>query len=107
MKKYLAAAGAVALAISLSACSDDSDDDSATSTAAETSEAAESTDPSAAAEQTEGDIVDTAESAGDFTTLLTAVKAAGLEDNPPGRRPVHCLRPDGRSVQRATGQRAR
>lgn len=93
MKKYLAAAGAVALAVSLSACSDDSDDDSATSTAAETSEAAEYTDPSAAAEQTEGDIVDTAESAGDFTTLLTAVKAAGLEDTLRGDGPFTVFAP--------------
>ena len=64
MKKYLAAAGAVALAISLSACSDDSDDDSATSTAAETSEAAESTESTADAGSTEA--------SGDFPVTVDA-----------------------------------
>ncbi|WP_420098944.1 fasciclin domain-containing protein [Corynebacterium sp.] len=96
MKKYFAAAGAAALVISLAACSDDSDDDSATTTAVATSESAQpssTTDPSGTSDTMEGDIVDTAESAGDFTTLLTAVQAAGLEDTLRGAGPFTVFAP--------------
>ncbi|MGV0870507.1 fasciclin domain-containing protein [Corynebacterium kalidii] len=97
MKKYFAAAGAAALVISLAACSDDSDDDSATTTtavaASESGQPSSTTDPSGTSDTMEGDIVDTAEFAGDFTTLLTAVQAAGLEDTLRGAGPFTVFAP--------------
>ena len=43
----------------------------------------------------EADIVDTAIAAGDFTTLVAAIQAAGLEATLRGEGPVHGVRPDG------------
>ncbi len=42
----------------------------------------------------EGDIVDTAIAAGEFTTLVAAIQAAGLEETLRGEGPIHGLRPD-------------
>jgi len=97
MKKYLAAAGAVALALSLGACSDDSDDNSAATTgvteSTESAGAGETSTPEDGEEGMETDIVDTAGTTGEFTTLITAVQAAGLEDTLRGGGPFTVFAP--------------
>ena len=99
----LAAGLAVALVLVASACSDDASNVTAGSAAADQSTApgAAVTTPAPAdsAMAAESDIVDTAIAAGDFTTLVAAVRAAGLEDTLPRRRPVHRIRPDRRSLR--------
>ncbi|MBL8774730.1 MAG: fasciclin domain-containing protein [Acidimicrobiales bacterium] len=69
--------GAVAFAAALlvAACSSDGDDESATTTEAPTETTAAPDDAAA-----EANIVETAVAAGDFTTLVTAVEAAGLAE---------------------------
>ncbi|WP_288630869.1 fasciclin domain-containing protein, partial [uncultured Corynebacterium sp.] len=97
MKKYLAAAGAVAVALSLGACSDDSDDNSASTTgvteSTESAGAGETSTPEDGEEGMETDIVDTAGTTGEFTTLITAVQAAGLEDTLRGGGPFTVFAP--------------
>ena len=70
---------ALALAGSLfiAACGDDSDSDSDTAQSGDTTETTEATE---ATEATEMDIVETAAAAGDFTTLIAAAQAAGLDE---------------------------
>lgn len=92
MKRSLAAAGALSFALFLSACSGAAED--TTSTPAPMSEATTSeamATPSETAAQS--DIVDTAVGAGNFTTLVTAVQAAGLEDDLRGDGPFTVFAP--------------
>ena len=92
MKRSLAAAGAVGLALFLSACSPAPTTSSmapATSAPAAASPAAKT--PSATPKAT-GDIVETAV-AGGFTTLATAVTAAGLVDTLKGPGPFTVFAP--------------
>jgi uncharacterized surface protein with fasciclin (FAS1) repeats len=70
----------------LAACGDDSDSSSDTTAAPETTEAAEE-------EAEEMDIVATAAAAGDFTTLVAAVEAAGLEGTLQGDGPFTVFAP--------------
>ena len=89
---------------SLAACGDD-DDDSATTLAPVATEAASAgtaapttmapgTTMAAGTTMASGsDIVDTAEAAGGFTTLLTAVEAAGLEETLRGEGPFTVFAP--------------
>jgi hypothetical protein len=87
------------LALVTAACSDDSDDsaDDTTSTteAAADTEASDddmTTETDAPAEG-EADIVDTAVAAGDFTTLATALEAAGLVETLKGDGPFTVFAP--------------
>lgn len=87
------AGGVLALGLVVAACGDDGDDavvDDATEQAAgdTTTETPEMGD-----EATESDIVDTAVAAGDFTTLVSAVQAAGLEDTLRGEGPFTVFAP--------------
>lgn len=93
---------AAALAVFAGACSSDSDDASADGTAGSTTTVMEEStekstqestmDDSASNASTE-DIVDTAVAAGDFTTLVTAVQAAGLEETLRGEGPFTVFAP--------------
>ena len=79
---------------SLAACSDDSDDAAdTTAPAAATTMAPSETTMAGETPAAEGDIVDTAIAAGDFTTLVTAVQAAGLEETLRGPGPFTVFAP--------------
>lgn len=82
--------GAVAFAAALlvAACSSDGDDESATTTEAPTETTAAPDDAAA-----EANIVETAVAAGDFTTLVTAVEAAGLAETLSGEGPYTVFAP--------------
>ena len=84
------AAGLAALGVVASACSDDADTASTTAavTVATTMASAATDAPMA-----EADIVDTAIAAGDFTTLVAAVQAAGLEETLRGEGPFTVFAP--------------
>ena len=93
-------AGIAALGLIAGACSDDSDsDDSSTptveQTTATTAAAPAATEAPATTEAmaAEDDIVDTAIAAGDFTTLVAAVQAAGLEETLRGEGPFTVFAP--------------
>ena len=98
-----AAAAAVALALTLGACSSDSTTSSATSTTVASSSSTTSMGGSAgtmAGGTTSGteaaattDIVDTAIAAGDFETLVAGVQAAGLEETLRGDGPFTVFAP--------------
>ena len=91
-------AGIAALGLIAGACSDDSDtDDSSTSTVEQTTATAAPTTAASATTEAEmaaeDDIVDTAIAAGDFTTLVAAVQAAGLEETLRGEGPFTVFAP--------------
>ena len=85
MKRSLAAAGAVSLALLLSACSTGT----ATTSTAPAPMTPAATTPAAAT----ADIVDTAVAAGDFTTLAAALTAAGLVETLKGPGPFTVFAP--------------
>ena len=93
------AAGLAALGVVASACGDDgADADTASTTTPATVAAtmAPATDvpmTTPAPATTDADIVDTAIAAGDFTTLVAAVQAAGLEDTLRGEGPFTVFAP--------------
>jgi uncharacterized surface protein with fasciclin (FAS1) repeats len=94
--RLLALLGAVTLLAG--ACGDDGDDEADTSTTEEMSEETTTTeamdDESSDTTMAEGDdIVDTAIAAGDFTTLVAAVQAAGLEETLRGEGPFTVFAP--------------
>jgi uncharacterized surface protein with fasciclin (FAS1) repeats len=95
--KYLRLAAGLAVAFGLlaSACSDDASDVTADSAPADqsTAPAAAGTTAADSAMSAENDIVDTAIAAGDFTTLVAAVRAAGLEDTLRGEGPFTVFAP--------------
>ena len=83
-------------ALTLAACGDDDDDAAADTTPATT--ASETTMPAAMAPETTaaseaGTIVDVAAAAGDFTTLVAAVEAAGLVETLSGPGPFTVFAP--------------
>jgi uncharacterized surface protein with fasciclin (FAS1) repeats len=90
-------AGLAALGVVASACGDDDADSAPTTTQA----TAPATSPPAtvapmttpAPATTDADIVDTAVTAGEFTTLVAAVQAAGLEDTLRGEGPFTVFAP--------------
>lgn len=90
-------AGVISLSLLAAACGDD--DDSAATTAAPTTAAAPMTEapmaPDTSEEMTQDtpDIVDTAAAAGDFSTLVAAVQAAGLEETLRGPGPFTVFAP--------------
>lgn len=94
MKRSLAAAGALSFALFLSACASDTAEPEATSPApmTETTAPEETTSPAETA-AAEADIVETAEEAGNFTTLTAAIQAAGLEDDLKGPGPFTVFAP--------------
>jgi len=90
-------AGLAALGVVASACGDD-DADSAPTTPQATvpasmAPATEAPMTTPAPATTDADIVDTAIAAGDFTTLVAAVQAAGLEDTLRGEGPFTVFAP--------------
>ncbi|MEO6988662.1 MAG: fasciclin domain-containing protein [Aquihabitans sp.] len=91
------AASAVALTLFLGACSSDSDgadktDDQSTTVMDSTETTMADTGMSDEMDE-KSDIVDTAIAAGDFTTLVAAVQAAGLEDTLRGDGPFTVFAP--------------
>jgi uncharacterized surface protein with fasciclin (FAS1) repeats len=96
-------AGVLALALLAGACSDDDDDAATEDTATEESapettamtEDTEAPDDTGMTDDTAemADIVDTAVEAGDFTTLVAAVQAAGLEETLRGEGPYTVFAP--------------
>lgn len=94
------AAGIAAASLLAAACGDDGDDaDSEPTTAPVEATTAPPTSPAEAPTTTEeammaeADIVDTAIAAGDFTTLVAAVQAAGLEETLRGEGPFTVFAP--------------
>lgn len=86
----------VLIAVPLVGCSDDgSDEADDTTTTAVTPDDSPSTtmDDSATDDAESADIVDTAVAAGDFTTLVAAVQAAGLEETLRGEGPFTVFAP--------------
>ncbi|HKY13895.1 MAG TPA: fasciclin domain-containing protein [Microthrixaceae bacterium] len=83
-------AGLVALTMLLAACADDDSADSSDATETTTSDPAMADSGDAAPAD---DIVDTAVAAGDFTTLVAAVQAAGLEETLRGEGPFTVFAP--------------
>jgi uncharacterized surface protein with fasciclin (FAS1) repeats len=94
-------AGLAALGVVASACSDDGADAETASTIAQATATATATMApateapmtTAAPLKTDADIVDTAIAAGDFTTLVTAIHAAGLENTLRGEGPFTVFAP--------------
>lgn len=101
MKRSIAVAGAISLALALGACAESTDSgdsaDTTTATVAETTttEATETTEvtETTMAEAATTDIVDTAVAAGDFTTLATALEAANLVETLKGPGPFTVFAP--------------
>lgn len=103
MKRTIAVTGAIGLAVFMGACG--TDDDGGTTTADETTTEMmteetttdETTKDQTTTEETgaaaEGDIVDTANAAGDFTTLTQAIEAAGLTETLKGPGPFTVFAP--------------
>ena len=85
MKVKFAIAGAAVAALALAGCSS-SDDEDTESTPSPTAE-------DTAAEESGDTIVDVAAGADDFSTLVTAVQAAGLEDTLSGEGPFTVFAP--------------
>ena len=84
-------AAAFASVVLLGACSSDNSTDSAATTTAKP--ASSTAAPSGTEAPATADIVDTAIAAGDFTTLVAAVQAAGLEDTLRGEGPFTVFAP--------------
>jgi len=95
MKVKFAIAGAAVAALALAGCSSDDDED----TEATASPSAEET----AAEESGDTIVDVAAGAEDFSTLVAAVQAAGLEDTLSGEGPFTVFAPTNEAFE-AVGQ---
>lgn len=83
-------AGLLAVALIAAACGDDDDGDDLSSDVTEEVTTTEAEDSGAGEE---GDIVATADAAGDFTTLVAAVEAAGLDETLTGDGPYTVFAP--------------
>lgn len=92
MRRTLSAAAALSLALALTACGSDDGTDTATPAASSTS-AAPTPSPSPSQSAAATDIVDTAVAAGGFTTLATALEAAGLVETLKGAGPFTVFAP--------------
>lgn len=101
MKRSVIASAALGLTLFLGACAEDTgtnDTEDTTATETEAQETAETTETETTEETTEDaeaadDIVDTAVAAGDFTTLTTALEAAGLDETLRGEGPFTVFAP--------------
>lgn len=100
MKRTIAVTGAIGLAVFMGACG--TEDNGDTTTADETTTAEMTTEETTTEDTTteetdaaaaEGDIVDTANAAGDFTTLTQALEAAGLVETLKGDGPFTVFAP--------------
>jgi uncharacterized surface protein with fasciclin (FAS1) repeats len=91
MRRLMVAGAVAALVLGTAACSDDGDAEETTGTEETTSATQEPTEDSA--ETAEADIVDTAVAAGSFTTLATALEAAGLVETLKGEGPYTVFAP--------------
>jgi uncharacterized surface protein with fasciclin (FAS1) repeats len=92
MRRTLSVVAALTLSLTVAACS--SDDSGDESTAAETTSSAPATTEASPSEtESAQDIVDTAVAAGDFTTLATALEAAGLVETLKGDGPFTVFAP--------------
>jgi uncharacterized surface protein with fasciclin (FAS1) repeats len=88
------AAAALALGLLAGACSDDGESADDTTTTAMAEESTTTTTAMESEDAMEGDdLVDTAMAAGDFSTLITAVQAAGLEETLRGEGPFTVFAP--------------
>jgi uncharacterized surface protein with fasciclin (FAS1) repeats len=90
-------AGVVAATLLVAACSDDADDETTETTAeveeTETTAEEEMESEEGMEEEAGDDIVDTAIAAGDFTTLVAALEAAGLDETLRGDGPFTVFAP--------------
>jgi len=101
MKRTIAVTGAIGLAVFMGACGTDDNGDTtmadetttAEMTTEETTTDDTTTEETDAAAEAEGDIVDTANAAGDFTTLTQAIEAAGLTETLKGPGPFTVFAP--------------
>lgn len=93
MKRSFAAAGAISLALFLSACSTATTAPATSAPMAPASSAPASSAPATSATAMSKDIVDTAVAAGSFKTLAAAVTAAGLVDTLKGPGPFTVFAP--------------
>lgn len=93
MKRSFAAAGAISLALFLSACSTATTTPATSAPMAPASSAPASSAPATSATAMSKDIVDTAVAAGSFKTLAAAVTAAGLVDTLKGPGPFTVFAP--------------
>ncbi len=91
MRRLMVAGAVAALVLGTAACSDDGDAEETTGTEETTSATQEPTED--AGDAAEADIVDTAVAAGSFTTLATALEAAGLVDTLKGDGPYTVFAP--------------
>ena len=91
MRRTLPVVAALTLALSVAACSSAESSDTASTPAAATTSAPETSSASPSAPT--ADIVDTAVAAGDFTTLATALQAAGLVETLKGDGPFTVFAP--------------
>ncbi len=91
MRRVMVAGAIAALVLGTAACSSDEDSGDATGTDETTAATQEPTDEESMAE--EADIVDTAVAAGSFTTLATALEAAGLVETLKGEGPYTVFAP--------------
>ncbi len=92
MRRVMVAGAIAALVLGTAACS--SDEDSGDAGTEETTTATqEPTEEQSAGEEAQADIVDTAVAAGSFTTLATALEAAGLVDTLKGEGPYTVFAP--------------
>ena len=87
------AGGVLALGLVVAACGDDGDDAVADDAIEQAAGDTTTETPEMGDEAAESDIVDTAVAAGDFTTLVSAVQAAGLEDTLRGEGPFTVFAP--------------
>ncbi len=90
MKRIIAAVGAISFTLVLGACSAGTSPSPASTTTVTTTAPATMASSAVPAGK---DIVDTAVAAGDFTTLVTAVSAAGLADTLKGSGPFTVFAP--------------
>ena len=92
MRRLMVAGAVAALVLGTAACSDDGDAEETAGTEETTTATQEPTEEQSPAEA-EADIVDTAVAAGSFTTLATALEAAGLVDTLKGDGPYTVFAP--------------
>ncbi len=93
MRRLMVAGAVAALVLGTAACSSDGDDEETAGTEETTSATQEPTEEDSAGDAAEADIVDTAVAAGSFTTLATALEAAGLVDTLKGEGPYTVFAP--------------
>lgn len=98
MKRTIAVAGAIGLAVFMGACGTDDTADDATTTEETTMTTEMTTEETTEEETTEepaatGNIVETAMAAGNFTTLTQALEAAGLVETLEGPGPFTVFAP--------------